>query len=133
MVTDKDCSVCFVKKSWDDIVKEKEKKKPSTSCLSSPFVSAKKKHKPSSKNCQTISHITEFLLTTVGLLSPRNSRSHSKGRTSSPVISHEGVLSYAADSSTYARAEAYQDNVFDVNCALNEDDEFVVSCQCELQ
>lgn len=49
-----------------------------------------------------------------------------------PVITHEELLSHAADTNTYARAEAYQENVFDVNYATNEDNEFVVSCQCEL-
>lgn len=50
-----------------------------------------------------------------------------------PVITHEELVSHAVDSSTYARAEAYQDNVFDVNCTPNKDNDFVVSCQCELR
>ena len=49
-----------------------------------------------------------------------------------PVITHEELLSHAAGASTYARAEAYQDNVFDVNCTPNSDDDFVVTCQCKL-
>ena len=50
-----------------------------------------------------------------------------------PVITHDELLSHAPDSSIYARAEAYQDSVFDVNCTPNGDDEFEVSCQCEQQ
>ena len=49
-----------------------------------------------------------------------------------PVITHEELLSHAKDASTYARAEAYQDNVFDVNCTPNCDDDFVVTGQCKL-
>lgn len=49
-----------------------------------------------------------------------------------PVLTHEELLSHAVDNNVYARAEAYQDNVFDVNCTRNGDKEFVVSCQCEL-
>ena len=50
-----------------------------------------------------------------------------------PVITHEELLSHAVDGSTYARAEACQDNVFGMNCTPNDDEEFVVSCQCKLQ
>ena len=54
IVTNKNCSACFMKKSWDDNVKEKEKKVLFTPCVSSPFVPAKK-HKPTSKIYPTIS------------------------------------------------------------------------------
>ena len=50
-----------------------------------------------------------------------------------PVITHEELLCHAADGNTYARAEACRDNVFDVNCTPSGDDEFVVSCKCEVQ
>lgn len=49
-----------------------------------------------------------------------------------PVITHEELLCHAADGNTYARAEACRDNVFDVNCTPSGDDEFVVSCKCEV-
>lgn len=68
---------------------------------------------------------------TAGLLSPRNDRSYRR-TIPFPVITHKELLAYAADSNTYARAEAYQDNVFDVDCNHNDDNEFVISCQCEL-
>ena len=48
------------------------------------------------------------------------------------MITHEELLSHAADGNTYARAEACQDNVFDVNCTPSGDDEFVVTCKCEM-
>lgn len=52
--------------------------------------------------------------------------------TALPVITHEELLAHAADGNTYARAEGCQDNVFNVNCTPNGDDEFVVSCQCKM-
>ena len=76
--------------------------------------------------------ITKSYLQTAGLLSPRNSRSSSRRMTALPVITHEELLSHAVDGNTYARAEGCQDNVFDVNCTPNSDDEFVVSCQCKM-
>ena len=71
------------------------------------------------------------------MLSPKSISSKSVKRTVSfPVVTHEEVLSHAASSNTYARAEAYQDNIFDLNhgChSSNGEDEFTVTCQCELQ
>ena len=50
-----------------------------------------------------------------------------------PVLTREELLSHAADGSTYARAEGYQENVVNVCCAPDDDnDEFVISCQCKL-
>lgn len=91
-------------------MKEKEKKMATTLSVLSPLVPAKK-HKATS------------------LLSPRNNRSNRRAIVF-PVLTHEELLSHAVDNNTYARAEAYQDNVFDVNCTRNGDKEFVVSCQC---
>lgn len=48
VVTNKNCSTCFMKKSWNDNMKEKNVNP--TPCLSSPFVPAKK-HKPTSEKC----------------------------------------------------------------------------------
>jgi len=73
-------------------------------------------------------NVTDFL--TAGLLSPRNIRSNTIAI--SPVITHEEMSFHAADSNTYAKAEAYQENVFDVKYAPSKGNEVVVSCQCKL-
>lgn len=71
------------------------------------------------------------------MLSPKPiSNKNVKKTVSFPVVTHEEVLSHVANSNTYARAEAYQDNVFDLNHGYhssNGEDEFIVTCQCELQ
>ncbi|XP_065919398.1 uncharacterized protein [Dysidea avara] len=109
-VTNKDCSSCFSKKTKADY-KGKEKKIP---VISSPFVPAKRKPN-------------------TGLLSPKPIINKCvKKNTPFPVITHEEVLSHA-NSNTYARAEAYQDNVFDLNHgnrSFGGEDEFIVTCQC---
>ena len=53
IVTNKNCSACFMKKSCGDNMKEKEKKPAPTSCVPLPFVPAKK-HKPTGKEYPTV-------------------------------------------------------------------------------
>ena len=49
IVTNKNCSTSFTRKSWDDSMKEKDKKVVAAAYVPSPLMPAKK-HKPSSKN-----------------------------------------------------------------------------------
>ena len=64
-------------------------------------------------------------------MSLRNNRNNKRAMPL-PVLTHEELLSHAADSGIYARAAGYQENVFDVRCAPDDDnDEFFISCQCK--